>query len=94
MHLHLAEVAEEVGESFKEFKFKYGIFGAEPWSEEMREELEAKLHLSAVDIYGLSEVMGPGVAMECHEAKKASIYLKTILFLKSSILKQVKYCPT
>ena len=68
--LHLAEVAEEVGESFADFKFKFGIFGAEPWSEEMREELEEKLHLTAVDIYGLSEVMGPGVAMECHEAKK------------------------
>jgi phenylacetate-CoA ligase len=68
--LHLAEVAEEVGESFKNFKFKFGIFGAEPWSEKMRTELEEKLYLSAVDIYGLSEVMGPGVAMECHEAKK------------------------
>ncbi len=68
--LHLAEVAEEVGESFKDFKFKFGIFGAEPWSEEMRTEIEQKLFLTAVDIYGLSEVMGPGVAMECHEAKK------------------------
>ena len=68
--LHLSEVAEEVGESFKDFKFKFGIFGAEPWSEKMRQELEEKLYLTAVDIYGLSEVMGPGVAMECHEAKK------------------------
>jgi phenylacetate-CoA ligase len=68
--LHLAEVAEEVGVLFKDLKFKYGIFGAEPWSENMREELEKKLSLTAVDIYGLSEVMGPGVSMECHEAKK------------------------
>ncbi len=68
--LHLAEVAEEVGVSFEDFKFKFGIFGAEPWSESMREELERKLYLVAVDIYGLSEVMGPGVSMECHEAKK------------------------
>ena len=67
--LHLAEVAEEVGVSFKDLRFKYGIFGAEPWSENMREEIERKLDLTAVDIYGLSEVMGPGVAMECHEAK-------------------------
>jgi len=68
--LHLAEVAEELGVSFKELKFKYGIFGAEPWSERMREEIERKLYLTAVDIYGLSEVIGPGVAIECHEAKK------------------------
>jgi phenylacetate-CoA ligase len=67
--LHLAEVAEEMGVSFNDLKFKAGIFGAEPWSENMRQELEAKLNLSAVDIYGLSEVMGPGVAIECHEAK-------------------------
>ncbi len=68
--LHLAEVAEEVGVSFADFKFKFGIFGAEPWSENMREEIERKLYLTAVDIYGLSEVIGPGVAIECHEAKK------------------------
>jgi len=68
--LHLGEVAEEMGVSFKDLKFKYGIFGAEPWSENMREEIEQKLHLIAVDIYGLSEVIGPGVAMECYEAKK------------------------
>jgi phenylacetate-CoA ligase len=68
--LHLAEVAEDLGVSFKDLKFKFGIFGAEPWSESMREELEEKLGLTAVDIYGLSEVMGPGVSMECHEAKK------------------------
>ena len=68
--LHLAEVAEEMGVSFHDLKFKFGIFGAEPWSENMREEIERKLNLTAVDIYGLSEVMGPGVAIECHEAKK------------------------
>ncbi len=68
--LHLAEVAEEMGVSFKDLKFKFGIFGAEPWSENMRSDIENKLGITAVDIYGLSEVMGPGVAMECHEAKK------------------------
>lgn len=67
--LHLAEVADEMGVSFKDLKFKFGIFGAEPWSENMREEIERKLYLTAVDIYGLSEVIGPGVAIECHEAK-------------------------
>lgn len=68
--LHLAEAAEDMGVSFKDLRFKFGIFGAEPWSENMRAEIERKLDLIAVDIYGLSEVMGPGVSMECHEAKK------------------------
>ncbi len=68
--LHLAEVAEEMGVSFEELNFKSGIFGAEPWSEDMRADLESKLHLKAMDIYGLSEVMGPGVSIECREAQK------------------------
>lgn len=68
--LHLAEVAAEVGVDFKALRFKAGIFGAEPWSQKMREEIERKLHLSAIDIYGLSEVIGPGVAVECQEAKQ------------------------
>ncbi len=68
--LHLGEVADEVGVDFKELKFRAGIFGAEPWSEQMREEIERKLDMSALDIYGLSEVMGPGVSVECIEAKK------------------------
>jgi len=67
--LHLAEVAQEMGVDFKDLKFKAGIFGAEPWSEKMRREIEKKLNLDAVDIYGLSEVIGPGVAVECLEAK-------------------------
>ncbi|SCY66523.1 phenylacetate--CoA ligase family protein [Desulfoluna spongiiphila] len=67
--LHLAEVAKEMGFSFSDLNFKFGIFGAEPWSENMRQELEETLGIDAVDIYGLSEVMGPGVAIECHEAK-------------------------
>ncbi|PID40874.1 MAG: phenylacetate--CoA ligase, partial [Proteobacteria bacterium] len=67
--LHLAEVAADMGVSFSDLSFKFGIFGAEPWSEKMRQEIERKLNLVAVDIYGLSEVMGPGVAIECHEAK-------------------------
>ena len=65
--LHLAEVADEMGVDFKDLYFKSGIFGAEPWTEEMRHELEAKLNLKAVDIYGLSEVIGPGVSVECVE---------------------------
>jgi len=68
--LHLGEVADEMGVSFADLKFKFGIFGAEPWSERMREEIEQKLNITAVDIYGLSEVIGPGVAIECYEAKQ------------------------
>ena len=67
--LHLAEVAKEMGVDFRDLNFKSGIFGAEPWSENMRAELEETLNLDAIDIFGLSEVMGPGVAIECIEAK-------------------------
>ena len=67
--LYLAEIAEEMGVSFKDLNFKFGIFGAEPWSETMRVEIERELGITAVDIYGLSEVMGPGVAIECHEVQ-------------------------
>ena len=68
--LHLAEAAEEMGVSFRELRFKSGLFGAEPWSERMRAEIEERLHLKAMDIYGLSEIMGPGVAVECLEAQR------------------------
>ena len=68
--LHLAEVAAEEGVDFKSLKFRVGVFGAEPWTENMRTEIENQLGLQAVDIYGLSEIMGPGVAVECIEAKK------------------------
>jgi phenylacetate-CoA ligase len=67
--LLIAEVAEEMGVDFREFHFKAGIFGAEPWSEQMREEIEKKLDLKAMDIYGLSEIIGPGVSVECIEAQ-------------------------
>ena len=68
--LHLGEVAADEGVDFKSLKFKVGVFGAEPWSENMRAEIENQLGLDAVDIYGLSEIIGPGVAVECVEAKQ------------------------
>ena len=68
--LFMAEAAQEEGIEFKKLSLHVGIFGAEPWSESMRTEIEAKLNLCAIDIYGLSEIMGPGVAIECREAKK------------------------
>ncbi|MBW4055461.1 MAG: phenylacetate--CoA ligase [Proteobacteria bacterium] len=68
--LFMAEEAQAEGIDFKNLKLRVGIFGAEPWSESMRAEIERKLNLSAIDIYGLSEIMGPGVAIECIEAKR------------------------
>lgn len=67
--LSLAETADEMGVDFKKLKLKAGLFGAEPWSEGMREEIEKKLNLSAMDLYGLSEIIGPGVSVECMETK-------------------------
>jgi phenylacetate-CoA ligase len=67
--LHLSDVAADEGIDFKSFKFRVGVCGAEPWTENMRKEIENKLGIDAVDIYGLSEIMGPGVSVECLEAK-------------------------
>jgi phenylacetate-CoA ligase len=63
--LYLAEVMKEMGVAPESLKLRIGIFGAEPWSENMRKEIEAKLKIKAIDIYGLSEVIGPGVSCEC-----------------------------
>lgn len=63
--LYLAEEGLNRGVDFEQLPLKAGVFGAEPWSEQMRRQLEEKLNIIALDIYGLSEVMGPGVAMEC-----------------------------
>jgi phenylacetate-CoA ligase len=68
--LYLAEVGQEMGVDFAKTKLRVGIFGAEPWTEGMRLEVEKRLHLDALDIYGLSEIIGPGVAIECLEAKQ------------------------
>ena len=68
--LHLAEVAVEMGIDPRSLKLKAGLFGAEPWSERMRDEIEKALDLVALDIYGLSEIIGPGVSVECLEAKR------------------------
>jgi phenylacetate-CoA ligase len=63
--LAIAEVAEQAGVDLHESALAVGLFGAEPWSAAMRAEIEARIGLKAVDIYGLSEIMGPGVACEC-----------------------------
>jgi phenylacetate-CoA ligase len=67
--LAIADEFERQGLDPRQCSLEIGIFGAEPWTEGMRAEIEARLGLSAVDIYGLSEVMGPGVAQECGETK-------------------------
>ncbi|MCI0546970.1 MAG: phenylacetate--CoA ligase [Candidatus Rokubacteria bacterium] len=68
--LHIGEAMAEQGVSPKTLGIRYGIFGAEPWTEAMRERLEALWGLRAVDFYGLSEIIGPGVAAECAEARE------------------------
>ncbi len=67
--LNLADVIEQQGLDLKKFKLRVGIFGAEPWSERMRDEIQKRLNIKALDIYGLSEVIGPGVSCECIEAQ-------------------------
>jgi phenylacetate-CoA ligase len=63
--LFIAEVMEEMGIKKEELKLEAGVFGAEPWSDNMRKEIEERLGILAIDIYGLSEIIGPGVASEC-----------------------------
>ena len=63
--LYLAEAIQESGINRDDLKLRVGVFGAEPWTENMRREIEEKLRIKAIDIYGLSEVIGPGVASEC-----------------------------
>lgn len=72
--IYLAEAMEEMGVDKKRLKLQYGVFGAEPWSERMRQEIEKRLNIKAIDIYGLSEVIGPGVASECQEQKGLHIF--------------------
>jgi len=63
--LYIAEVGSEMGIDFSSLPLRVGVMGAEPWTEEMRAEIERRLSIDAVDIYGLSEIIGPGVSCEC-----------------------------
>jgi len=65
--LYLAEAAREEGVPFENLSVRAGCFGAEPWSDTMRDQIEEELSISAHDIYGLTEIIGPGVAAECSE---------------------------
>ncbi|MGE5507188.1 MAG: phenylacetate--CoA ligase family protein [Chitinophagales bacterium] len=77
--LTIAEVMEEMGLGPEDLKLKQGVFGAEPWTNAMRKQIEAKLGLDAYDIYGLSEVIGPGVSIECEH--KAGLHVSEDHFL-------------
>ncbi|MBI9104271.1 MAG: phenylacetate--CoA ligase [Spirochaetales bacterium] len=67
--LHIASVLEEHGMDPQELNLNIGLFGAEPWSEKLRGEIESRLKIKAYDNYGLSEIIGPGVAYECEHRK-------------------------
>jgi len=88
--LSLYEVAQEEGIDLKDLPVKVGVFGAEPWTDSMRKEIEEKWDIDAVDIYGLSEVIGPGVAFECLEAKNGMHINEDHFIVEISILKQAR----
>ena len=67
--MHIFEVGDQMGVDFKKLKLSTGVLGAEPWSESMRHSIQDKFGIKACDIYGLSEIIGPGVSFECREAQ-------------------------
>jgi phenylacetate-CoA ligase len=67
--LNIADHMQAAGIAPGSLPLQYGLFGAEPWTEEMRAEIERRLGITALDIYGLSEIIGPGVSVECYEGK-------------------------
>lgn len=72
--LYLAEVLEKEGINTRDLKLKAGVLGAEMWTEEMRNQIEQRLNISALNIYGLTEIIGPGVAQECEVKKGLHIF--------------------
>ena len=81
--LVIAEAGAEMGVDFSKLPLRVGFFGAEPWTAGMRDEIEAKLSVDALDIYGLSEIIGPGVAYECLE--KSGLHVAEDHFLPEII---------
>jgi len=82
--LHVYDSGEEIGVEMKKLPLRVGVFGAEPWSESMRADMENKMGLDALNIYGLSEIIGPGVAMECLEARQG-MHIQEDVFLPEII---------
>ena len=72
--LHLMDRAQQIGIDFKKLSLKTGVFGAEPWTEAMRKRIESSADIRAFDIYGLSEIVGPGVAAECEEQNGLHVF--------------------
>ncbi len=72
--LYMAEAAKDGGIDIDSLPLRVGILGAEPWSENMRKEIEEKLGIEAYDIYGMSEIIGPGVAIECSEHEGLHVF--------------------
>lgn len=89
--LNLADAMEKAGISPEEIRLRVGVFGAEPWTDEMRGQIESRLHIDARDIYGLTEMMGPGVAMECEE--KNGLHIWEDHFMPEVIDKELNEVP-
>lgn len=81
--LYMAEVAEKIGINFEDLSLKLGFLGAEPWTDSMRDEIEKRLKMKALNSYGLSEVLGPGVSCECLEQN--SLHINEDYFLTEVI---------
>ena len=90
--LHLIDQAPELGINIKDLPLRVGVFGAEPWTESMRRRIEADSGIKAYDIYGLSEIIGPGVAMECHCQAGPHIF-EDYFYPEIINLKTSKPCP-
>jgi phenylacetate-CoA ligase len=78
----------------RDSSLKIGIFGAEPWTPAMRTALEAKVEIDAIDIYGLSEIIGPGVAQECIETKDGLTIWEDHFYPEIIIPSRAKCCAT
>jgi len=83
--LYLYDAANEAGIDIRELPLRVGVFGAEPWTESMRHDIEEKLGIKAYNIYGLSEIMGPGVAIECSEGQNGMMHIQEDQFLAEII---------
>ena len=92
--LLIAEVAEEDGIDLKSLPLKVGLFGAEPWSERMREEIESRLGIVALNVYGLSEVIGPGRLRRVHREARACTSSRITSFPRSSTPVPTNACRT
>lgn len=89
--LNLADAMEKEGMDLGELSLQAGVFGAEPWSDQLREQLEKRLKIKAFDIYGLTEMMGPGVAMDCVE--RCGLHVWEDHFLPEIIDEQLQKVP-